>query len=832
MVTKYLSLFVVSSLAMAIQHVSSAQGIDTVEEVLVIGITPDGNSQQRLTHVPFAVQSASYTDLDESQTLDLSEYMNSRMGSVNINSAQNNPLQSDLQYRGFTASPLLGLPQGLSVYQNGVRINEPLGDSVNWDLIPESAIYRVDLMSGANPVFGLNTLGGALSLQMKNGFNFSEHTISASTGSWGRKNASIESGANNGEWGYYANLSAFDEEGWRAQSHSEAINFYGTLNWRPHSGASYDAVYQQGQSDLIGNGALPIGLMQIQRDAVFTAPDITENDMSMLAVTAHYILSPQLELGFNVYERKNTTDSFNGDGSEFEQCEFYGGQLALFEESDAVEDALEDELGIKLDTICSRQDATITNFTALVDHIEQSALDAGMDFDRFEIENIYDSLSGTGIISDEAINNISQRQQRTRGLAAQIRYGETLGRFSNQFIAGLSVHLGDSHFDSVLELAGLDPITRSTQGLGTGTFFDDAATNIDTSTDTYSVYFTNTTEVTERLALTVSARYNVSDVSLRDQSGQRPELNGDHEFARLNPAIGLNWNPTDKLTVYGSYSEANRIPTPIELACNEGVFELAQAFAQAQGENPDDVDFECRLPNAFLADPPLDDVVTKSIEAGIRGNISAGHYQLSLFRSKNHDDILFQTTGRATGLFANVDQTRRQGIELSVDRRFARVDAYASVSLLEATFEDHFFALSPNHPNANSEGEIEVSPGHRLPSIPDKIIKMGGDYRFSENLSVGAELIYNGPQYLRGDESNQLGEIDSYSVLNLRAHYRLNDQFSFFVRVSNALDTEYENFGLIGEDPSEVLPQLSNAKPVFLGVGSPRAAWIGAKLQL
>ncbi len=829
---KPLAIFAISSLSLAIQHAGLAQDSAAIEEVLVIGNTPDGNSQQPLIHVPFAVQSASYTDLESSQTLDLSEYMNSRMGSVNINSAQNNPLQADLQYRGFTASPLLGLPQGLSVYQNGVRINEPLGDAVNWDLIAQSAIYRVDLMSGANPVFGLNTLGGAVALQMKNGFNHTQRSATASTGSWGRNTVSLESGANNGQWGYYTNLSAFEEDGWRAQSHSEALNFYSTVNWRPDSQTSYDAVLQLGKSDLIGNGALPVGLMQMQRDAVFTAPDITENDMAMLALNAQYNLSERLAVSFNLYQRENTTDSFNGDGSEFERCEFFGGQLALFEESDDIEDALEEQLGIELDAICEGENANISNFDDLEDTIAQRALMAGIDPEQFELENIYDALSGTGIIADAAINNISQRQQKTRGLSAQMHYEAPVFSFDNQFNSGLVLQLGDSHFNSVLELANLDPLTRSTKGLGTGTFFDDAATNIDTVTDTYSLYFTNTTQLTEHFALTLSARYNLSEVTLRDKSGERPELNGDHRFSRVNPAIGLNWNPTDSLTVYGSYSESNRIPTPIELACNEGVFELAQSFAQARGDDPDDVDFECRLPNAFLADPPLDDVVTKSIETGVRGQYRGINYQLSLFRAVNQDDILFQTTGRATGLFANVDKTRRQGMELSMHKRFEKWFAYASASLIEATFEDQFFALSPNHPEANSEGEIAISPGDRLPGIPAKIFKLGGDYYFNENISFGAELVYNGPQYLRGDESNAMARIDGASIVNLRSHYGLNERVSFFVRISNVFDTEYENFGLIGEDPSEVLPLLNNKNPIFLGVGSPRAAWLGASFKL
>ena len=104
------------------------------------------------------------------------------MGSVSINSAQGNPLQLDVQFRGFTASPLLGLPQGLAVYQDGARINEPFGDSVNWDLLPESAVASITLAGGANPVYGLNTLGGALVVDMKTGFSYQGHELEASTG--------------------------------------------------------------------------------------------------------------------------------------------------------------------------------------------------------------------------------------------------------------------------------------------------------------------------------------------------------------------------------------------------------------------------------------------------------------------------------------------------------------------------------------------------------------------------------------------------------------------------------------------------------------------------
>src|SRR5690606_17372954 len=131
--------------AAAAQEASS--GYD--EEVVVIGVTPGGTSGLPEAKIPFNVRSATSEEIDRSQSLDLSDFLNRNMGSVSLNDAQNNPLQRDLQYRGFTGSPLLGLAQGLAVYQNGVRINEPLGDTVNWDLLPESALQSVQLTSGA-----------------------------------------------------------------------------------------------------------------------------------------------------------------------------------------------------------------------------------------------------------------------------------------------------------------------------------------------------------------------------------------------------------------------------------------------------------------------------------------------------------------------------------------------------------------------------------------------------------------------------------------------------------------------------------------------------------
>ncbi|MDP6183104.1 MAG: TonB-dependent receptor, partial [Gammaproteobacteria bacterium] len=408
---------------------------------------------------------------------------------------------------------------------------------------------------------------------------------------------------------------------------------------------------------------------------------------------------------------------------------------------------------------------------------------------------------------------------------------ELFGR-SNYLVAGGAYFRGEAHFESTTELSRLDTATRSTDGLGIGSFVDEVATNVATETRTWSLYFMDAMDLTDRVTLTVGGRFNSTDVSLRDRSGAQPELNGDHDFSRFNPSIGLTYSPVTTLNLYAGYSESSRAPTPIELACNDGVFQIARDAAVARGEDPDDVDFECRLPNAFLADPPLDEVVAKSFELGARGEFGPVRHRIGYFHTTNEDDIIFQTTGRATGLFSNVDETVRQGVEMAFTGSWRAVDWSASYSYIDAVFGSEFTALSPAHEFANEDGEINVDEGDRIPGIPEHQLKLGADYNFDFDFVLGFDLIYNSDQVLRGDESNQLDKIDGYSVVNLRAAYRFNQHINFFVRVTNLFDAEYENFGLLGEDPSEVIDGLTDNRPRFLGAGAERGVWAGIRLAL
>ena len=737
------------------------------EEITVIGVVPSGAGME-LAKIPYPVQTADAEDIANDVAVSLADFLRGAFGSVSLNDAQNNPLQPDLQYRGFTVSPLLGLAQGMAVYQNGVRINEPLGDTVNWDLLPQSAIGNIALTGGATPLFGLNSLGGAMVVNMKDGFSHEGSSADLSTGSFGRSRGSLEFGGNNGAFGYYLNLEDFREDGWRDSSESDAFNVYGTLGWRGGFG-QVNLNYQHGESELIGNGSSPVELLAVNRAAIFTGPDITAHDMDMLSLDFSREISDGNSIGGNVFLRRNDTHSFNGDASEFE-----------------IEELMEEE------------------------------------------------LSGTGILSDAAINNLSDRGQETRGADFQWTAETNLLGYDSRIILGAAWHRGESDFDSVVELADIDPHSRLTTGLGTGTFVDEEATLINTVTESTSIYFTSTTDLSETLALTVSARSNNTDVSLRDLSGERPELNGDHSFSRINPAVGLTWQANEDHNFYASLGESNRAPTPIELACNEYVYDLAVEYAIADGEEADDVEFECRLPNAFLADPPLEDVVARNLELGARGMLAGStSYGLSLFRTDNENDILFQTTGRATGLFANVDRTRREGIEGNLAGDLGDLNWFAAYSYVGATFEDDFQVLSPNHDFADEEGEITVLAGDSIPGIPAHQFKLGADYALDESLVLSLDLIANSGQYLRGDESNELDEIDGYTLVNLGARYRVNDSLLLYARVHNLFDSKFETFGLLGEEPGEVeVPLVEDFEiPVFLGAAPPRAGFLGLRYR-
>jgi outer membrane receptor protein involved in Fe transport len=729
---------------------------EVLEEVTVFA-TPLGGIELAIDRVPGNIQRATGADIEGVRRAGLAQFLDQRVGSVFINEAQVNPLQPDVQFRGFVASPLLGQPQGIAVYQNGVRINDPFGDIVNWALVPEGAIASLDVIPGSNPVFGLNALGGAISLRTKNGFTDAGADAEVMYGSFGRTIAKVESGDEFGEgFSYYGNARYLEEDGWREHSPSDALHVFADIGWRGARTSAHLNLTRV-DTDLIGNGPAPAQLLESDREAIYTHPDRTQNELTFLTLSTSHEFTDKLQLQGVAYSRRSDIASLNGDESPFGACDF-DPQFVCDEDDEFAQDP--DGEPILFD-----------------DSVEGAALNRG------------------------------STRQTTEGLSVQLGATTSLWGHDNRLIVGGSFDRSNIRFDSGTELARFDDERGA---VGSGILVEDSFVALRTRIENSSVFLTDTFAINSQLDLTLSARYNDTQVVLRDQIGTA--LNGDHSFKRFNSGVGIAYRPTTSFMTYASYSESNRAPSPVELTCA-------------------DEDDPCALPNAFLSDPPLEQVVARTIELGARGSWEKNVWHVGVFRTANKNDILFVSAGALTnhGFFENVGATRRQGIEMNLQGTIGVLDWFASYTRLQAQFRDSFVVMSPNNPAA-IDGEMEVGRGARIPGVPKNILKTGASVALGSTFHINVDVGYQSDQFMRGDEANLTAPLPSYTVVNAGIEWQMRDTLTLFGQVENLLDREYATFGLYGEADEVLGDEMDD--PHFVSPGAPRGVWVGFKWQM
>ena len=290
----------------------AAPGDVAAPTVEVISTSPVPGLGVKKEMVPGNVQTINDKLINELKPNNLNSLLEQSAGSVTVNNFQGNPFQPDVNYRGFTASPLLGTPQGLSVYLDNVRMNQPFGDVVSWDLIPINAISRVDIIPGSNPLYGLNTLGGAIALRTKDGFLDPGGYVEASGGSWGRWNTWAELSGNNGTLGGYINANYFQEDGWRDFSPTKVGQLFAKGSLRAER-TDIDLSLAYAKSNMTGNGSTPVNLLEQSYSSVFTVPDQTQNEMIQINLAGTHFLNDNNQLGGGIYYRKNRTTTTNGD---------------------------------------------------------------------------------------------------------------------------------------------------------------------------------------------------------------------------------------------------------------------------------------------------------------------------------------------------------------------------------------------------------------------------------------------------------------------------------------------------------------------------------------
>jgi len=726
-----------------------------------VATTPALGTGVPLDQVPANVQVVDRATLDLHPTAPLSDTLADQLPSGSFSDTQGSRFATTLNLRGYTASPVLGSPQGVAVYQNGQRINDAFGDVVNWSTIPSFALDRVEVTPGANPVFGLNAQGGAAALRMKDGFSAPGTRITTTADSFGAVSGTAEYGYDGGSYALYGGVSGLHDHGWRDHSPADVFQSYlslGTRGDRLDTGLDFTFA----DTSFVGNGAAPLELLADDYSAVFTHPDETAEQLFNLAGHAGLALGPATTLEATGYLRHNAVRTRNADQSGLAPCSGSPGFLCA-------------DAGGADETI-----ATDASGGALSSTLDVSGL----------------------------LNKTSTLTQST-GASVQLGDHRDLLGDGNVFLLGAALDFGFTRYETH-GLAGTLGASRGVDSLGFALGGDALNTDLRARNRDLGIYLSDVASLTPELSLTLAGRLNLAQVDLADLAGTA--LDGSHDFSRFNPSLGLTYAWAASLDTYASYGEANRTPTAAELAC-------------ADPERP------CRVPNAFTADPSLDQVVSRTAEIGARGRIFPSwgaaddlislRWSAAFYSAWNHDDILFIASGPVvgSGFFANAGATRRIGVEASLDGHWNGASCFLRYGFVDATFQSSLAIPSPANPFADASGDIHVRRGDHLPNLPAHDLRVGVDVPLTEQWSAGLDgQVVSGRRY-QGDESNQLRQVPGYAIASFSSRYRFTAGIEARFRIENLFDAKYYSSGALG-DPSAVLP--GDSDPRFLVPGRPR----------
>ena len=716
--------------------------------VEVVGSTPLLGSGVDRQKVPAETHVLTSGDVTREGPPSALRALEENIGGVTLDEAAGNPFQPSLFYHGFQASPLQGNAEGLAVYLDGMRFNQPFADTVNWDLIPDRAIDRMNL-EGANSVFGLNALGGSLSLQLKNGFTYHGGEFDLFGGSFGRVGSNLQYGVQSGNTSAYIAGSVQHEDGWRQAQSSDLYNIFGDIGWRGDRGEVHLGI-AAANTDLNGPGTSPVDLLAVSRSARFTSPNLIANKFGLVMLSGTYDITDTTSLQGLAYYDYFLQRVINGNVPDITPCNDGSGLLC---ESPGVY-------------------ATDRNGNPIPD-----------------------------FLNGGPYSELDQQTTNTNGYGAslQVTNHDAVFGLPNRVTAGFSFDGANTLFSANSSIGGLNPL--DSVFTGPGIVIDQADGSIapvraGIATNYYGVYFSDTFNPLPDLALNVSGRFNAAEIDLKDEIGT--PLTGQHTYNRFNPGVGATYKLAPWISVYASYSEANRAPTAAELSC-------------ASAASP------CSLANFFVGDPDLKQVVSHSVEAGVRGRFSqvaGGHldWNLGLFHTDLDDDILFVNSpiqGRA--YFQNAGATRRQGVDAGLRWEAPRWLAYIDYSYTDATFQTPLSLSSENNPLADANGTIQVHPGDRLPGVPAQLVKLGVQWKVTDAWTVGATGIIASGQYLFGDEANLTKKLPAYFVLNLNTNYQLTRNVQVYGLIENALNEKYYTYGTFSPTTAVPIAQAPNA---------------------
>lgn len=768
--------------AAACAPLAQAQTTPT-QQVEVVGTSPLPGQGVPRDNLPYNTQVVRRGALDAAQADNATDFMARRLPGVQVNDIQGSPFQGDLTFRGYRASGILGASQGLSVYLDGVRVNEPFGDVVNWDMLPEFAIDSLALVPGANPAFGLNSLGGALALTTSSGRSAPGLRGEFSAGSFGRKNLALAHGGEHANGlSHYVGLGLFDERGWRDHSAGRLGNLVAKLGHRGDAG-DFSLNLLVGKSTLVGNGLVPLfsfdedgvrtpDLGANRREAVYTHPDQTKNRVAQASLQWRRALADGGVLEALAYVRHSRRETINGDEAD-------------------LDDEGEDD-----------------------DEPEE-------DVDRAPRERAM-AFAPVGAPENAAFNRTATRQ---RAAGAAVAYSQKTG--AHQWQVGASVDTARVNYEQT-EREGSFDATRGVLPFEAEP--DELSARVAGTTRSLGLYATDTWRVAPGTHVTGTLRFNQARVSNTLTTVEEDE-NGDPEleikpretftYRSWNPALGIahQWGGSGP-TLFANVARNNRVPTVIELGC-------------ADPEEP------CRLPAGLQADPYLKQVVSTTLEAGLRfgGGASPWRGAVTVYRADNKNDILFRSVSVAgqLGYFENFARTRHQGLDAELSTRLGPLQLGLAYSHLSATYQ-------ASGTLRQGERNVLITPGTRIAGLPRHLLKASADWAVGGGFSLGADVQALGRRGVAGNEDGLIenGEdeqvdfsLPGYAVLNLRASWKpaTVKGLELFARITNATNKRYASFGAIAGTVFDAQGNYTGNEREVVSVapGAPRAFSVGVR---
>jgi outer membrane receptor protein involved in Fe transport len=724
--------------------------------------------------VPASINFVDTPDIQRTNSLNVMDALQQSVAGVNISNVSGNDFQANIEFRGFVASPVSGTPQGLAVYQNGVRVNEAFGDTMNWDLIPTAAIKSIAVVTN-NPAYGLNALGGAVTVQMKDGFNYHGAAVDIMGGSFGRIQGSMQWGQQFGNWAVYGALEDVHDDGFRNYSPSDVRRFYGDIGYR-YDGNEIHLNMGAADNSFGATAAVPTELLQQFWGATYTTPQTSLNQVGYLNLTGKFEVSPTWTIDAIGHYRAFTQRTQDGNPSGAQPC--------------TADPTL----------LCFGDGSTPAN-----------------GLNGQQLSNPFPAGSNIGE-NDRTFTNTN-----TGGFSLQATNTDQLFGHENRFVVGTSYDASVTHFAASAELGTFNgSYVLNGSGIFLGTSGDpvsDGPVSLRTTNQYTGLYALDTFDVTKAFSVTAGGRFNDARISLQDQLGGL--LNGNETYDRFNPMLGATYKITSGITAYAGYSEANRAPTPLELGCADPNHPCVIATFLVS-----DPPLKQVVSHTFEA----------GFRGTQDFSFGTFDWKLGGFRTKNTDDILSipdpVTSLQGFGYFQNVGDTRRQGIEAEASLKSSKWQFRASYAFIDARFLDSL-QLGSNSPFADpNTGNIQVSPGNIIPAIPRHRIKASFDYAVTDAFKIGGDALYVSSQYLVGDESNQAPQLPSYAVFGAHASYQIDKTYQVYGRIDNLFDNRYATYGTFFD--TTALPNFANGgnqfnNPVTLSPARPRAFYAGLK---